>query len=93
MEISDKELADHLPNILDFVFQGGSVTVTHEGVAKIQIKPINDDERLAYLIRIGKVRPALKPGPIEFGPPFQRRPGTKPVLESFLEERHAEDED
>lgn len=93
MEISDKELADHLPNILDFVFQGGSVTVTHEGVAKIQIKPITDQGRLEYLISTGKVRPALHPGPIEFGPPFSVEPGKKSPLDYLLEERYGEDDD
>ena len=92
MEINQKELADHLPLILDFVFQGGTVVVTHGGVSKIEIKKLRtDEEQIEFLISSGKVRPPLRPGPITFGPPYKLQPGEKSPFQHLLEERYGED--
>jgi antitoxin (DNA-binding transcriptional repressor) of toxin-antitoxin stability system len=92
MEISEKELADHLPLILDFVFQGGRVVVTHGGVSKIEIKPIrSDEEQIEHLISTGKIRPTSSDGAPFQEPPFKLPPGEKTPLQHLLEERYGED--
>jgi hypothetical protein len=76
--------AERVPN--------GFLQFTHEGVAKIVMKPMTSKEIIEQGIREGWIRPRLRDGA-----PFQNPPIDigleKPVLELLREDRDAEDED
>lgn len=75
--------AERVPN--------GFLQFTHEGMAKIEMKPMTDDERLAYLISAGKLTPVSVLPPISWGPAIEH--GVRRPLEEILREpRDSEDE-
>jgi hypothetical protein len=93
MEINQRELANHLPLILDFVFQGGRVLVTHDGVSKIEIKTVrSDEEQIEHLISSGKIRPTSSDGAPFQDNPFERKTGRMSALDALLAERYEDDD-
>jgi prevent-host-death family protein len=91
ISVTAKELKLRLGQYLQAVERGETVRVSKRGktVAEIKPLPISSDERLAQLIREGRVTPAKRPWKyVPFEPPIV--PSGPTALEILMEDRYGE---
>ena len=93
-KVSITEAKNGLSALIDSVKSGSSVLIMDRGRPVARLEPVapksdlNDDERLARLIRNGVVKPARKPFPKElFDEPLPRPNGDVSVVDILLAER------
>lgn len=61
MEVGIKQLRDHLSRHLEEVRRGASITVTDHGKPVARLVPLDEDPRIAQMIRDGTLIPPRAP--------------------------------
>lgn len=85
VRVGVRDLKAHLSEYLDRAAAGETIVVTERGHAKVQIRALDAEQRIAQGIADGWIAPAAKPGPPPI--PAARHPGRITIAEAMSEDR------